>query len=302
MFVLVVTAPLALIVWAATPRITSPTQLAGQGVEVGLTEIVRRDIVDQLSSELAERRQSPAESTQMRSVFERSMTQAWFDEQVMSVATELDEWLAGTDPQPPELVVDLRPVKASLAADPEALFLVADLIGSEQAEGSVAVALAGVPDEVSLLSDAPETGSPEGLFTARSFLTDVRTARQLIPLVLLVVFALTVLLARSGGRLKSAGKTVAMVGVPLVVASLLMPVVAGQLVLNAMPQEIPLEASQVQALLSWMIEPIRPVGIGLVVAGVGAVVSSFAVDAMRRRSPTAGAAAETIQSPLRPGA
>jgi hypothetical protein len=219
-FVLVVTAPLALIVWAATPRITSPTQLAGLGVEVGLTGIVRRDIVDQLSSELAERRQSPAESTQMRSVFERSMTQAWSDEQVMSVAAELDEWQAGTDPQPPELVVDLRPVKASLAADPEALFLVADLIGSEQAERSVAVALAGVPDELSLLSDAPETESPEGLFTARDILADVRTARQLIPLVLLVVFALTVLLARSGGRLKSAGKTIAMVGVPLVVASL----------------------------------------------------------------------------------
>jgi di/tricarboxylate transporter len=81
-----------------------------------------------------------------------------------------------------------------------------------------------------------------------------------------------------------------------------MPVVAGQLVLSAMPQEIPLEASQVQALLWWMIEPIRPVGIGLVVAGVGAVVSSVAVDAMRRRSLRAGEAAETIQSPLQPGA
>lgn len=83
-FVLVVTAPLALMVWAATPRITSPTELASQGVEVGLTEIVRRDIVDQLSSELAERRESPTESAQMRSVFERSVTLAWFDEQVMS--------------------------------------------------------------------------------------------------------------------------------------------------------------------------------------------------------------------------
>jgi hypothetical protein len=110
-FMLVVTAPLALMVWATTPRITSPTQLASQGVRIGLTEIVRRDIVDQLSSELADRRQSPTESAQVRSVFERSMTQAWFDEQVMSVATELEEWLAGTDPQPPELVVDLRPVK-----------------------------------------------------------------------------------------------------------------------------------------------------------------------------------------------
>jgi hypothetical protein len=189
-----------------------------------------------------------------------------------------------------------------LAADPEALFLVADLIGSEPAEGSVAIALAGVPDRVSLLSDPPEPGSPEGLFTARDFLADVHTARRLIPVVLLVVFALTVLLARSGVRLRSAGKTMALVGVPLVVASLLMPMVAGQLVLNALPQEIPLEPAQAQALLWWMIDPIRPVGVGLVVAGFAAVGSSFAMDAVRRRSLRAGAAAGAIQSPLRPGA
>ncbi len=216
---LVMASPAALIVWTATPRITSPTELAEQAIAIGLTEAVRGEIVDELSSELAERRNSPTESDQMHLVFERSLSQAWFDEQVLAIAAELDRWLDGANPEPPELIVDLRPVKASLAADPEALFLVADLIGTEQGTGSIAIALAGVPDEVSLLSEPPEPGSPEGLYTAREVLGDVRMVRLAIPVVLLVVFALTVLLARRDTRVRSAGRTLAIIGVPLLVAS-----------------------------------------------------------------------------------
>jgi hypothetical protein len=281
---LVMASPVALIVWTATPRITSPTELAEQAIAIGLTEAVRGEIVDELSSELAERRNSPTESDQMRLVFERSLSQAWFDEQVLAVATELDRWLDDTNPEPPELIVDLRPVKASLAADPEALFLVADLIGTEQSTGSIAIALAGVPDEVSLLSEPPEPGSPEGLYTAREVLGDVRMVRLAIPVVLLVVFALTVLLARRDTRVRSAGRTLAIIGVPLLVASFVMPMVATRVALSSMPSEIPIDAGQVEGLLSWMLEPVRPVGFGLVVVGAVVVGASFAMDAVRRRN------------------
>jgi hypothetical protein len=281
---LVMASPAALIVWTATPRITSPTELAEPAIAIGLTEAVRGEIVDELSSELAERRNSPTESDQMRLVFERSLSQAWFDEQVLVVATELDRWLDGTNPEPPELIVDLRPVKASLAADPEALFLVADLIGTEQSTGSIAIALAGVPDEVSLLSEPLEPGSPEGLYTAREMLGDVRMVRLAIPVVLLVMFALTVLLARRDTRVRSAGRTLAIIGVPLLVASFVMPMVATRVALSSMPSEIPIDAGQVEGLLSWMLEPVRPVGFGLVVVGAVVVGASVAMDAVRRRN------------------
>jgi hypothetical protein len=51
-----------------------------------------------------------------------------------------------------------------------------------------------------------------------------------------------------------------------------------------MPAEIPIDAGQVEGLLSWMLEPVRPVGFGLVVVGAVAVGASFAMDAVRRRN------------------
>lgn len=280
---LVILAPLALIVWAVLPRVTSPALLADQAVESGLTSIVRDGLVDQLSSELSERRGSPAQSEQMRSVFERSVTQAWLDEQVMIVAAELDEWFAGTDDRPPELVVDLTPVKASLAADPEALFLVADLVGAEQVDGSVAVALAGVPDRVELFSEETESEFPEGAYTVREVMATARTARQMIPVTVLLVFALFVLLARAGQRLRSGGRTLLAVGIPLLIASLLMPMVASWLAVDAM-SDLPIDAADLESFLSWMFEPVRPVGFVLLTAGLAAVIAAFMTDLLRRRS------------------
>jgi len=282
-FMLVLTGPLAVIVWATMPRVTSPTQVAEQAIEAGLTAAVRESLVDQLSSELAERRASPTQSPQMRSVFERSLSQAWFDEQVRNVTADLEVWLGGTGQRPPLLVIDLTPVKASLAADPEALFLVADLVGAEEVEGSVAAALAGVPDEVELLSETAEPGTPEGLFAARDYLVDARRVRPLIPIALVSVFALIVLLSRRGARLGWTGRTLALIGVPLLVASFVMPALTSQIVAGAVPADIPLDATDIADLLSWMLEPVRPVAIGLAVSGLVLLVVSFGLGVVHRR-------------------
>ena len=283
LFLLALVAPLALIVWAAMPRLTSPTQIADQAIEVGLAGAVREAFVDELSSQLAERRASPTESPQMRSIFERSLSQDWFDTQVRGVTASLETWLAGSDQRPPHLVVDLTPVKASLAADPEALFLVAGMVGADELEGSVAAALAGVPDEVELLSDTAVPGEPAALFSARDYLESARTLRKWIPFVVLAMFAITVVLSREGERLGGAGRTLVVVGVPLLVAAFVMPVLASELAAGAIPSEIPLDGADVADLLSWMLEPVRPVGAALVAVGLAAIVASFAMGAIGRR-------------------
>lgn len=283
LFLLVVAAPLALIVWAAMPPLTSPTQIADQAIEVGLAAAGRDGLVDQLSSELAERRESPTESPQMRSIFERSLSQEWFDSQVRGVTASLEIWFAGSDQHPPHLVVDLTPVKASLAADPEALFLVADMVSAEDLEGSVAVALAGVPDEVDLLSESAAPGEPEALFSARDYLDSAGTLRSWIPFVLLAMFSITVVLTRDGERTGGAGRTLVVVGVPLLVAAFVIPTLMSEFVAGAIPSEIPLDAADVTDLMSWMLEPVRPVGVALVAAGLAAIVASFAMSAVGRR-------------------
>jgi hypothetical protein len=280
---LVLIAPLALMVWAVIPRLTSPSELASQAVTQDLTSIVRDAIVDELSAQLSERRNAPTVSDQMRLVFDRSMTQAWFDEQVVGLATELDRWLAGNDDDPPELVIDLRPVKASLTADPEALLIVAAWMGGEEFDGTVAAALTRVPDEVELFSAETDSEFPEGFYAVREILGSARSARQMIPVVLVIVFAIFVVLARPGERLRSSGRLLAVIGGSVAIASFAMPFVATRLALGAAPGDLPIEASQVEGLMWWMMAPLRPIGVTILVAGVVAMAAAYASVVMQRR-------------------
>lgn len=115
--VLVGLAPVALIAWSVTPRVTSSPQLADAAIESGLTGAVRGALVDQLSSKLAEQEDSPFHAAQLRPVIERSLSQDWFDAQLTLLAAELDGWLGTSGDELPDLVIDLTPVKRSLAAD-----------------------------------------------------------------------------------------------------------------------------------------------------------------------------------------
>ena len=113
-----VVAPIALLVWAVLPRLMSPAGLADQAIDVGLTETLRVAIVDQLASELADRQNAPVATDQMRSIFDRSLSQDWFDQQVTGVAGELELWFAGADEELPPLQIDLVPSRRRLLPIP----------------------------------------------------------------------------------------------------------------------------------------------------------------------------------------
>lgn len=279
-----VIAPVALVMWAVLPRVTSPAALVDEAIDVGLTETARAALVDQLSTELADRRNIPIPTDQMRSVFDRSLTQGWFDEQLTSVAGELDAWFAGSDDEAPSLLIDLVPVKASLAADPEAIRLVAELIGGDEGVVALEGALAGVPDQVSLLSGSEESGPVDGLLAAREVVNATRGPRGMVPPVLLAVFAMIVVLARRGTRLRWAGSVLLVVALPILTVAAVMPGWAGRQAVSLAPAEVALEAAEVEALLSWIFNPARSLALWTLVAGLVAVAASVAAPLLQGRS------------------
>ena len=278
-----VVAPIALLAWAVLPRLMSPAALADQVIEVGLTQTLRAAIVDQLSSELADRQNTPAAADEMRSVFDRSLTQDWFDEQVTSVAGELELWLAGTDDEPPLLEIDLVPVKTSLAADPEAIRLVAELVGADERVAVPEGALAGIPDQVSLLSGSEDPGSADDLFAARDFVDIASRWRGMIPLVVFGVFAMIMLLARRGTRLRWTGSALLAVALPILAVAALAPRLVAQQAASLVPAEVALEGAEVEALVAWILDPAWSLALWVLVAGLAAVVASVAVRALRGR-------------------
>jgi hypothetical protein len=62
-----------------------------------------------------------------------------------------------------------------------------------------------------------------------------------------------------------------------------MPALTSQIVAGAIPAEIPLDATDIADLLSWMLEPVRPVAIGLAVSGLVLLVVSFGLGVVRQR-------------------
>ncbi len=282
--VFMVVAPIALLVWAVLPRLMSPAALADQAIEVGLTETLRAVIVDQLASELADQQSIPVATDQMRSIFDRSLTQAWFDEQLTSVAGELELWFAGADEALPSLQIDLVPVKTSLAADPEAIRLVAELIGAGEGAAIPEGALAGIPDRVSLLSGSEDPGSRDDLFAARDFVDAARGRRGMIPPVVIGVFAMIVLLARRGTRLRWAGSALLAVALPILAVAALAPSWVRRQAMSLVPDEVGLGGAEVEALVSWILDPARSQALWVLFAGIAAVVASVAAHALRGRS------------------
>lgn len=283
--VLVVVAPIALTIWTVMPRVTNLEQLAEQAVDTGMTAVVRDAFVDQLADRLAERRNAPAAADQMRPIFERSLTQAWFDEQVVGVASEVERWFAGTDQAAPDLVIDLVPVKASLVADPLALAMVAELIECEgcpaEDQSSISV-LQQVPDELSLVSTEGE-GAPDEMLQARDTLNNGRRARDLIPVVLLASMAMIVLLARHHTRLRWAGYTALAAAIPLLLVALLAPGAISQQAAGALPSEFPVQAAHIEGVADWMFAPAQSLALWLMVAGLALVAASVTSAVVRRR-------------------
>ncbi len=284
----VVMAPLALIAWTAMPRVTSPTMVAEEAVEIGLTHSARAALVDEFASQLAQRRDAPLTEATMREVFDRSLTQEWFDEQVLNIAGELDRWLLGTSNRLPDLVIDLVPVKTALASDPEAMALVTNFVGCEGIEcapkgQTVEVALVGMPDQAALLTADADSSQAEGLIRARSLLQSGRGMSAIAPLILLGELALLVLLARRHGRLRFAGGLLFLVGALVLLVGWFGPGWVGAEVAGSIPADIPVAAGDIAALVAWVLEPARTLAFWLMAAGAIAYAGSFAWTALSRR-------------------
>jgi hypothetical protein len=282
----VVLAPIAIVAWSAVPRLASPALVAEEAVSIGLTESARSVLVDGLAAELAERRDMPLAEDSFREVYERSMTQEWFDEQVLDIARELDQWLLGTSHELPDLAVDLVPVKIALASDPETMAVVSEHIGCDGGECAPTgepsgATLAGVPDRVALLAPDADT---EGLIRMRNLLDTARQTGRFGPLFLLGEFALLILLARRHARLRFTGGLLFVVGTLVVLATWLGPGWVGLRLVDSLPPDVPVEAADIAALVSWTLEPARMVAYWLVGVGAAAYVGSFAWSAMSRPS------------------
>ena len=285
-FVLI--APIALIAWTAMPRVTSPALVAEEAVEIGLTQSARTALVDGFATQLAERRDAPLVEDTMREVFDRSLTQEWFDEQVFNIAGELDRWLLGSGDQLPDLVIDLVLVKTALASDPEAMQLVANFVGCEGIEcapenQTVEVALVGVPDQAALLNADADSSEAEGLIKARGLLQTGRRMSAIAPLILLGELALLALLARRHGRLRFTGGVLIVVGALVLLIAWLGPGWVGGEVAGSIPDDAQVAAVEIAALVWWMLEPARTLAYWVVAAGAIAYVGSFAWTAMSRQ-------------------
>ena len=278
-----VAAPVALLLWAAMPRVTDPDQVAEAAVDLGITAVIRGAFIDELGNQLAERRNSPGTGESMELAFEHALTQDWFDDQIGSIAGEIDRWFAGNQVSPPQLMVDLAPVKIRLAADPLALTMVGEMLECQNCddEATVGTALQQVPDELRLIEDAAPS---EEMLRARDTLQTGRRIRDMLPIGLLAVVVLIVLLARRGTRLRWAGYAALVAGIPLLAFAAAAPTVISEQAVGSLPAAFPIRAGHVEDLAGWVFEPASTLALTLVVAGVVLVVVSLVWGAIQRRT------------------
>ena len=79
----------------------------------------------------------------------------------------------------------------------------------------------------------------------------------MIPLVVFGVLAIIVLLARRGTRLRWTGSALLAVALPILALAALTPRWVGQQAAGLVPDEVGLEGAEVEALVSWILDPAR---------------------------------------------
>ena len=285
--VLVLVAPLGVVAWSITPRVTSPAQLADEAIASGLTAAVRSALIDQFSTDLAESENSRFDANELRPVVEGVLSQSWLDGQLTAVAGALDRWLDISNADPPALVVDLTLVKDALVENDRALALIGEGIGCGEPQCAASeVALAGmlvdVPDEVEFLAIGDESGSDStrAMLDARDTVQTARSLIGMIPLVLIAALAAVVLLAPKGAGLRWLGSTLVAIAVPILAAVTLLPGWASGRVVDSIEGDIPLEVGLLEDVFGWVAHPAGFVAWLLLAGGVIALGASVT---MRRR-------------------
>ena len=287
---LVVVAPIGLIAWSVTPRVTSPTQLVDEAIDSGLTAAVRAALIDQFSTSLVESDNSPFEADELRPVVESILSQSWLDEQLTSVAAELERWLDTSSADPPALVVDLTPVKGSLVEDDQALGLIGEGLGcadSRCAASELALAsmLVEVPDEVEFLTigDESDDDPTKAFLDARDTFQTARSLIGMIPLVLIAALTAVVLLARRSSRLRWLGGTLIAIALPILTVVTLLPGRAAGWVVDSIEGDIPLELTSLEDVFGWVAHPAGFVAWLLLVGGIIALAASITLGVRGRR-------------------
>ncbi|MFV1971231.1 MAG: hypothetical protein ACC683_09540 [Acidimicrobiia bacterium] len=290
LIVLVVLAPVALILWSVTPRVTSPSQLADEAIAAGLTSAVQAALVDQLSDGLTEQEDSPLRAAELRPVIGRSLSQDWVDEQLILLADELDRWLGASGAELPDLVIDLTPVKESLAADDQTLSLISEAMGCNgfgcpSPESALIDMLDEVPDEVALLTIGGESDTEDAqeILTARDRLQTATRLIAMIPLVLAALVVALVLAARRGSRNRWLGAVLVAISVPVLAVATLLPRWASSWVSGSVPGEIPIERTSLEEVFNWAFRPAGSVAQLILIVGAASLVTSVAL-AVRRRA------------------
>ncbi len=289
LIVLVVLAPVALILWSVTPRVTSPSQLADEAIAAGLTSAVQAALVDQLSDGLTEQEDSPLRAAELRPVIGRSLSQDWVDEQLILLADELDRWLGASGAELPDLVIDLTPVKDSLAADDQTLSLISEAMGCNgfgcpSPESALIDMLDEVPDEVALLTIGGESDTEDAqeILTARDRLQTATRLIAMIPLVLAALVVALVLAARRGSRNRWLGAVLVAISVPVLAVATLLPRWAPPRVLGSIPDEIPIDRASLEEVFTWAFRPAGSVAQLILIVGAASLVTSVALATRRR--------------------
>lgn len=288
---LVMVAPVGLTVWSVIPRVASPLQLADAAIESGWTKTVRVTLIEQLSTELAKQDASRFTANELVPVIERNLSQIWLDEQLTGLAGELDRWLGASTDELPNLVIDLTAVKDSLAADEQALPLIAkalDCTGPRctSPESALDDVLSEVPNEVAILAIEGDSDNDAGVevLTARDRLQTVARIIAMIPLVLVGVLAIVVALARRGLRLRWLGATLIAVSIPLFAAATLLPQWAARRAAGSVPDEIPFNRTSLGGVFNWAMRPAGAVALWLLLGGVAAIAGAIFLRVRRHRT------------------
>jgi hypothetical protein len=245
---------------------------------LGLTELMHTQLLDRLSTQLAPEAPVDVPEGELRRILERHVTPAWFDLQLDKAALDLERWLNSTTDSRPTIVLDLSPVKRSLADDPEISALIEDQCsgpGCPEPDLVMRDLLQEVPDEVDLgtLMEESETAQ-EMLVDLRAGLQGIDRVVTWIPFALLLALTLLTLLARAGRRLRWLGVGMLAIALPALLITTLAPAWGSPLLAGGLPADAPIDRSTVTGALDWAVEPARTLALRMTAIGTGVLVAA----------------------------
>lgn len=274
--------PLALVAGLTAPRATNPQVVAEVAIEAGVLDLLYGDMLEGFAANMGPEDGPPPE--ELRILLERHFPQWWFEVQVRSLARQMAAW----DPDDPKLVVDLRSVKASILADPEAVEMIVRLASSAPDDGPLAelpeitaeTLEEVIPEELVLVGSQ----HPDRIASVTSTAENLRRTRLAGWAVLGVAALLTgLLLLVVRARMAWLGAILVLVAVPGALIASVVPAVAQRAVPALIPEQPPETYRTLAVFLEQLLAPVSI--IALVLGAIGAALLVIAVRRGPRRQP-----------------